>query len=148
MPEMTVEEWESLCSRCGICCLHRFKDQRTGDVLFTAIACSHLDHETCRCRVYDHRFKIECNCNKVTHDNIFELRWLPQTCGYRTVAEERDLQWWHPLVSGDKNTVYDAAISIRDKDIISEDDAIAGDILKYLILPRSAVFRHIGSPKS
>jgi hypothetical protein len=131
---MADQDWEALCCRCGICCLHRFRDQKTGKVRFTAIACRHLNPETCRCTVYEHRFETERDCNKVTPENVLELNWLPKTCGYRTVAEGRDLEWWHPLVSGDPETVHEAGISLRNKGVISEQDVIAGDILRYLVL--------------
>lgn len=41
--EMTVSEWESLCCSCGICCLHRFREGKSGKIRFTAVACRHLD---------------------------------------------------------------------------------------------------------
>ena len=136
--EFSVPEWESLCTGCGICCLHRFRDQKSGKVRFTTIACRHLDPATGRCAVYEHRFDVESDCIRVTPENLPELIWLPKTCGYRTVAEGRELEWWHPLVSGDPDTVHEAGISIRNKEIISEQNVIAGDILRYCLLPRTA----------
>jgi len=133
LAEMTEKEWEALCCKCGICCLHRFREGRSGKAFITSVACRHLDLNSCRCRIYDQRFRIERECKKISPDNIFKLRWLPKTCGYRTVAEGRDLSPWHPLLSGDSESVHQAGISIRNKGIISELDIVAGDLLKYLL---------------
>ena len=130
--QMTEREWESLCSRCGICCLHRFYNFKTGKTLFTSIACRFLDPEGCFCTVYESRFQREPDCEKITPDNVVKLKWLPKICGYRCVAEGRDLQWWHPLVSGDFNTVHRAGISIRNN-FISEQDIRPGDVMQYLL---------------
>jgi hypothetical protein len=96
--------------------------------------CRHLNAATLQCNVYKNRFDVDYSCEKATPENIRELNWLPESCGYRTIAEGRDLEWWHPLVSGEQDTVHQAAISFLDKEIISEEDMIAGDLMKYLII--------------
>src|SRR6476661_8025102 len=45
-----------------------------------------------------------------------------QTCRYKLVAAGKDLYWWHPLVSGDPETVHQAGVSVRGKVGASEVD--------------------------
>ncbi len=115
LDELTREEWEQLCDGCGICCLHKLKDADTGEVQITAVACRHLDIGNCRCRVYKDRTRKNRDCVKITVVSLIRLTWLPATCAYRCVAEGRELPCWHPLVSGDSETVHAAGISVKDK---------------------------------
>ncbi len=120
LEEMTPEEWESLCDGCAKCCLHKIEDIETGEVFFTDIACRLLDINTCRCKDYQHRSEVVSDCLVLTPELLKEISWLPESCAYRRLAEGRDLAWWHPLVSGDQNTVLQAGISICGK-IVPED---------------------------
>jgi uncharacterized cysteine cluster protein YcgN (CxxCxxCC family) len=61
------------------------------------------------------------DCVQLTPENVPEIEWLPPTCGYRLVNEGRDLNWWHPLLSGDPETVHAAGISARGRSINEED---------------------------
>jgi uncharacterized cysteine cluster protein YcgN (CxxCxxCC family) len=118
---MTKAEWESLCDGCGRCCTIKFEDEETGLVEFTDVACRELDTETCRCRNYARRKELVPDCIKLTVRMIGKLGWLPSTCAYRLIDEGKDLYWWHPLVSGDPETVHEAGVSVRDK-VVSEDE--------------------------
>lgn len=113
LEEMTAEEWESLCDGCGRCCLVKLEDEDTGEVYLTRLACGLLSVKTCRCKDYPNRFMKMPDCLAIDVKRARELSWLPKTCGYRIVAEGRDLPWWHPLVSGTQETVHQAGISVR-----------------------------------
>ena len=118
---MSQAEWESLCDGCGRCCLVKLEDEETGDVALTDIACRLLDNQRCKCKEYDTRHEIVPDCVRLTPQNISQLKWMPKSCAYRLLAEGKDLAWWHPLISGNKETVHQAGISIQGK-TVSEDD--------------------------
>jgi len=117
LEEMTSEEWESLCDGCAKCCLHKIEDIDSGQVYFTNVACRLLDLNTCRCQDYAHRTSRVPDCMSLTPGVLNEISWLPVTCAYRRLVEGKGLAWWHPLVSGDPNTVHQADISVCGKAI-------------------------------
>jgi len=55
------------------------------------------------------------HCLVLTPAKAGELQRLPTTCAYHRLAVGVGLEWWHPLVSGDPNTVYKAGISVHGK---------------------------------
>jgi uncharacterized protein len=120
--KMTRAEWESLCDGCGRCCLHKLRDDETGALAWTNVACRLLDHHACRCTDYANRRARVPDCVKLTPAKVEKLDWLPPSCAYRTVAEGRDLAWWHPLVSGDPRTVHEAGVSVRGR-VVDEREA-------------------------
>jgi uncharacterized cysteine cluster protein YcgN (CxxCxxCC family) len=113
--EITYDEWESLCDHCGICCLQKVEDEKTGEIKLIGISCEFLDTNICKCLVYEDRLNVNQDCVVITPDSIRQIKWLPDTCAYRRLAEGRGLEWWHPLVSGNLDTVHHAGISVRDK---------------------------------
>ena len=133
MEKMTKAEWEALCDGCGKCCLNKLEDEETGAVALTRVACRLLDDSTCRCTQYDIRHQFVPDCIVLTPQTIPEhLYWLPQTCAYRLVHEGRDLYHWHPLISGDPQTVHDAGVSVQDL-TVSEFETPEEDWEDYII---------------
>ncbi len=119
LEEMTATEWESLCDGCGKCCLNKIEDVEPGEILPTRVACRLLDLGSCRCTDYGRRTRLVPDCVVLTPANVAQIPWMPASCAYRRLAEGRDLAWWHPLVSGDPETVPQAGISVRGR-VISE----------------------------
>ena len=120
LEQMSTNEWESLCDGCGKCCLHKIEDEDTGDIAFTNVACRLLDSKSCRCSNYSKRIHFVKDCQVLNPKKVRRLNWLPSTCAYKLLGEGRDLPSWHPLVSGNRDSVHRAGISMKNK-IISED---------------------------
>lgn len=116
---MNSQEWESLCDGCGLCCLHKLEDEDTGEVYYTDVACRYMDAATCRCTDYQNRASVVATCLQLNPDNIAHCDWLPKSCAYRLLSEGKKLKAWHPLLSGDKESVHRAKKSIRNR-VVSE----------------------------
>lgn len=133
LKNMTHDEWESLCDGCGRCCMLKLEDEDTGDIHMTRIACKLLNTGTCRCADYANRRQKVPDCLQLTPALTRELSWLPETCAYRLIDEGHDLAWWHPLISGDENTVHEAGVSVRDW-AMKETPKRADELYKYIVV--------------
>ena len=132
LAEMDSAEWESLCDGCGRCCLVKLEDEDDGKIHFTDIGCRLLDGASCRCTDYPNRSARVHDCVRLTADNLAGLNWLPSSCAYRLIGAGRDLYWWHPLVSGDPDSVHAAGVSVQHR-VFADEDAV----------PEAAVADHI-----
>jgi uncharacterized protein len=113
MQAMSASQWEALCDGCAKCCVIRLEDEDTGDIHATNIGCKLLDGHACCCTDYPGRQAKVPDCVQLTPQNVHELSWLPKTCGYRLIAEGRPLFDWHPLISGDPDSVHHAGMSVK-----------------------------------
>ena len=130
LAEMTRSEWESLCDGCAKCCLDKLEDDDTGEIQYTEVACRLLDLGTCRCTDYSNRTRFVPDCVVLTPRTVARLTWLPSSCAYRLISEGKDLEWWHPLVSGDPETVHRAGVSVRGRAV---PEAVAGDLEDHVV---------------
>ena len=131
LEEMSVEEWESLCDGCGLCCLIRYEDEVTGEVIPTKVHCKLFDAQLCRCSDYANRKAHVPDCIKLTPWNIEALQWMPKSCAYRRLHEGKTLPRWHPLRTGDPESVHRAGVSIRGQTISEDSLAEPEDALDF-----------------
>ncbi|NMH64132.1 YcgN family cysteine cluster protein [Shewanella salipaludis] len=131
LAELSTQEWESLCDGCGKCCLNKLIDDDTEELHYTNAACKLLDEQSCGCRHYDTRFQHVPQCTAITADNIAELTWLPDSCAYRRLHLGRGLAAWHPLISGSKDAMHQAGISVQGK-VVNEERV--RDIEDHIVL--------------
>lgn len=131
LSEMTRAQWESLCDGCGRCCLHKIEYEDTNEIYFTDVACRYLDEETCQCPHYGVRQSKVPDCLTIYPNWGKKFLWLPTTCAYRLLSENKPLFDWHPLISGDVNSVHLAGISVRGRTY--RDDEI----------PQEEVYKHV-----
>ena len=133
MEEMTRAEWESLCDGCGRCCLNKLQEEGSDRTYFTDVACKLLDCSTARCTDYKNRQTKVKDCVLLTPKSVRRIVWLPPTCAYRLVADGRDLYWWHPLVSGDPDTVRIAGVSVAGRVHLTEHDVPDEELEKHIV---------------
>ncbi|MFT5579939.1 MAG: putative cysteine cluster protein YcgN (CxxCxxCC family) [Paraglaciecola psychrophila] len=119
LEEMSPTEWESLCDGCAKCCLHKLEDEDSGEVYYTKVACRYMS-DSCRCTVYHQRSELVPNCVWLKASDVAEFHWLPTTCAYRLVAEGEPLADWHPLISGNADSVHNSGVSIRGRALSDE----------------------------
>jgi uncharacterized protein len=129
--DLDADEWEALCDGCGRCCLLKIEDEDSGRLFYTSVVCEYFDNDRCRCTHYADRQLLVPDCIKVTPRVAATQKWLPETCAYRLLAEGKSLYDWHPLISGNRNSVHAAGISVRDK-VVSEQHVHPDELPEHL----------------
>jgi uncharacterized cysteine cluster protein YcgN (CxxCxxCC family) len=120
--DLTRAEWEGLCDGCGRCCLHKIEDADNGEISHTNVACKLLDTKTAQCSDYRNRKVFVPDCLRLTMRIVDDVHGLPDSCAYRLRAAGKPLPQWHYLISGDREAVAKAGISVAGR-VVSETDA-------------------------
>ncbi|MEL7488863.1 MAG: hypothetical protein AAGJ87_16825, partial [Pseudomonadota bacterium] len=63
-----------------------------------------------------------------TPQNVGGLHWMPKTCAYRRLANGEGLPDWHPLITGDRDSVVRAGVAVPP-DLVPEQE-IDDDMLE------------------
>ena len=71
------------------------------------------------------------DCIDLAADKGEAFDWLPASCAYRRLARGQDLPEWHPLITGDSESVHRAGISMRGV-MVSERDTDEWTVLQKL----------------
>jgi len=127
-------EWEALCDGCALCCMHKFEDEDSAEMLYTDVACRLLDDSTCRCTDYEKRRQSVSECMDIRRFTAGQYAWLPPTCAYRLRFEGKPLFDWHPLISGDVESIHAAGISMHGR-CVGENEVPADDVAEHIIDP-------------
>ncbi|MCG7622837.1 YcgN family cysteine cluster protein [Epibacterium sp. Ofav1-8] len=133
LKKLSPREWEALCDGCGKCCLNKLEDEDSGEVALTRVACRLLDDQSCQCAHYETRHSFIPECIVLKPENLdTHAYWMPQTCAYRRLWEGKSLPDWHPLVTGDPDSVHRAGVSVRGM-TVSEFDTSLEEWEDYII---------------
>ena len=124
---MSQAEWEALCDGCGKCCMNKLEDEDTSEVVLTRVACRLFDDASCLCSKYEVRKQYVPECISLQPKTLDRhMYWLPETCAYKLLHQGKKLYPWHPLISGDPETVHRAGVSMRyatvSETVVHDDD--------------------------
>ena len=111
MKKLTSQEWDAICDKCGLCCLHKIIDDDTNELFYTNVACNLLDLETRQCSNYENRLHLNSSCIQLTASNIDDFDWLPDSCAYIYLKEHGDLPENHYLKT--KSRIFGKKIPVR-----------------------------------
>ncbi len=121
--KLSKREWEALCAHCGRCCLNKQGEGKF--TFFTNTYCKHLNPVSCNCNIYDKRLK-SCGCIQVNLQMVrSQSELLPDDCAYKLLVKGQDLPSWHPLVSGNPESVHLAGKSVRSLPAFAENAPFA-----------------------
>jgi uncharacterized cysteine cluster protein YcgN (CxxCxxCC family) len=148
LDKMNKPQWEAICDGCARCCLHKFIEDDSieegmqvtdipsedGDIKYTNIACHLLNQKTCACTSYEKRSELVPDCVTLTKENLEHIFFMPPSCSYRRLHEEKGLASWHPLLNkGKKTKMHELGITVRNK-VVSDDAVDMNDFEDYIVI--------------
>jgi len=81
---------------------------------------------------YRSRAALVPDCMVLRRDRQDAMQALPPSCAYRCIAEGRGLAPWHHLVSGSRETVHTAGVSVRGR-VLPEHQVPADGLEDYVV---------------
>ena len=125
------EEWEALCDGCGKCCLHKLEDEETGELHADQRRLPPARPAQLPLLQLQAAPRLRARLRAARRDrHAARSTGCPSTCAYRLRGEGKPLADWHYLISGDRETVHEAGMSVRGW-TVSEDEA--GDLEHHLV---------------
>ena len=129
--DMNENEWESLCDKCGKCCVIKLEDFDTQEVHYTNVSCKLLCEKSASCKNYENRKSIVPDCIILSPDNLKDLKWMPETCAYKLLNEGKKLHYWHPLLSGNDKDIVNSGNSVKNR-VTNENKIKIKDLPDYI----------------
>lgn len=132
LQELSKDEWESLCDHCGKCCTIRLEDIDSGLLFSTSVVCKYFDQTSGLCQCYAERSRLVPDCITMNPDVLKDIDWLPSTCAYGLIRDNKPLPSWHPLVTGVKDSAISSGNGIQGR-VVSEDDIHPDDLENFIL---------------
>ena len=129
--DMNENEWESLCDKCGKCCVIKLEDFDTQEVHYTNVSCKLLCEKSASCKDYKNRKSIVSDCIILSPNNLNDLKWMPETCAYKLLNEGKNLPYWHPLISGNDKEIVNSGNSVKNR-VTNENEIKIKDLPDYI----------------
>ena len=129
--DMNENEWESLCDKCGKCCVIKLEDFDTQEVHYTNVSCKLLCEKSASCKDYENRKSIVPDCIILSPDNLKDLKWMPETCAYKLLNEGKNLPYWQHLLSGNDKEIVNSGNSVKNR-VTNENKIKIKDLPDYI----------------
>ena len=129
--DMNKNEWESLCDKCGKCCVIKLEDYDNKEIYYTNVSCKLLCENTASCNDYLNRKSLVKDCIILSPQNLKDLRWMPDTCAYKLLDKGEQLPYWHPLICGNEEDIVKSGNSVKNR-VTNENNVNIKNLPNYI----------------